>query len=178
MIILRGNSATGKSSVARVLRERYGRGLAWVSQDLLRRTVLGERDTPDGHNIGLIDQTARYALDHGFHVVLDGILHPPHYAPMIHALVRDHRGVTAAYYLDADFAETVRRHATKPERDAYGPERLRSWFVERSLVDGLAERVIGAESTLTQTVDRVLGETGLVAAPRPMGPGCRADAGG
>ena len=168
-MIVRGNSATGKSSVARTLRERHGPGLAWVSQDLLRRTVLGERDTPDGNNIGLIDQTVRYALDHGFHVVLDGILHPPHYAPMLHALVRAHRGVTTAYYLDADFAETVRRHATKPEHAEYGEEQLLQWFHDQNLVDGLAERVIEQRSTLAQTVDRILAETGLNDGPQRVG---------
>lgn len=43
-VVLRGNSASGKSSVAAGLRERFGRGLALVSQDNLRRIVLRERD--------------------------------------------------------------------------------------------------------------------------------------
>jgi len=34
-------------------------------------------------NIGLIDQVTRYALDHGYHVVLDGILDAGHYEPML-----------------------------------------------------------------------------------------------
>lgn len=46
LIVLRGNSGSGKSSVAMVLREAYGRGLAWVSQDLIRRIILRERDRP------------------------------------------------------------------------------------------------------------------------------------
>lgn len=39
LIVLRGNSGSGKSSVARALRERYGYGLAWVEQD---RIICGE----------------------------------------------------------------------------------------------------------------------------------------
>ena len=72
LIVLRGNSGSGKSTVARALRETCGRGLAWVAQDLIRRTILWEKDRPGGVNIGLIDQIARYSLDHGYHVVLDG----------------------------------------------------------------------------------------------------------
>ncbi len=34
-------------------------------------------------NIGLIDQVTRYALDHGYHVVLDGTLDAGHYEPML-----------------------------------------------------------------------------------------------
>lgn len=66
LIVLRGNSASGKSSVAAGLREKFGRNLAIVAQDNLRRIVLRERDRPGGANVGLIDLTARYALDTDF----------------------------------------------------------------------------------------------------------------
>lgn len=42
LVILRGDSASGKSTIAQRLRERLGRGVAWVEQDYLRRTVLRE----------------------------------------------------------------------------------------------------------------------------------------
>jgi predicted kinase len=35
LIVLHGNSGSGKSTVATALREAYGRGVAWVSQDLI-----------------------------------------------------------------------------------------------------------------------------------------------
>jgi predicted kinase len=63
LIVLRGNSGSGKSTVAKALREAYGRGIAWVSQDLIRRTILREKDQPGGINIGLIDRVTRYSLE-------------------------------------------------------------------------------------------------------------------
>ncbi len=75
LIVVRGNSGSGKSAVAKALREAYGRGVAWVSQDLIRRIILKEKDRPAGVNIGLIDQVARYSLDNRYHVVLDGIFY-------------------------------------------------------------------------------------------------------
>jgi len=42
------------------MRERFGRGLALVGQDNLRRVVLSEGDRPGAPNIGLIDTVARY----------------------------------------------------------------------------------------------------------------------
>ena len=74
LIVIRGNSASGKSAVAAEIRRRHGRGLAIVGQDTLRRQVLRERDVPGGANIDLIDLTARFALDRGFHVIVEGIL--------------------------------------------------------------------------------------------------------
>ncbi len=81
LIILRGNSGSGKSTVAKALRDAHGRGLAWVSQDLIRRVILQEKDRPGGANIGLISHVARYALDHGYHAVLDGIFYADRYEP-------------------------------------------------------------------------------------------------
>jgi predicted kinase len=61
LIVIRGNSGAGKSTVAKALREVCGRGVAWVSQDLIRRIILKEKDQPGAANIGLIDQVARYS---------------------------------------------------------------------------------------------------------------------
>jgi predicted kinase len=72
LIVLRGNSGSGKSTVARAVRERYGRGCALVEQDYLRRVVLKERDVEGGIAPDLIAHTVRFALDRGYHVLLEG----------------------------------------------------------------------------------------------------------
>ncbi|MET7290262.1 AAA family ATPase [Streptomyces sp. NPDC005573] len=165
LILLRGNSASGKSSVAAGLRDRFGRGLALVSQDNLRRVVLRERDRPGAANIGLIGLTARYALDAGFHVVVEGILYADHYGSMLADLRADHRGPTHAYYLDVPFEETLVRHATKPIADDVDETQLRDWYRTRDLLPGGVETVIGAGSALHETVDRIMLDTGLNGLP-------------
>ncbi|QEV04511.1 AAA family ATPase [Streptomyces prasinus] len=164
LIVLRGNSASGKSSVAAGLREKFGRNLAIVAQDNLRRIVLRERDRPGGANIGLIGLTARYALDHGFHVVVEGILYADRYGSMLQDLVGAHCGVSRCYYLDVPYAETARRHATKADAEylqQVTPDHLSDWYRERDLLVGGIETVIGADSTLDETVQRILRESGL-----------------
>ncbi|WP_103512666.1 AAA family ATPase [Streptomyces sp. SM13] len=164
LIVVRGNSASGKSSVAAGLREKFGRNLAIVGQDNLRRIVLRERDQPGAANIGLIDLTTRYALDNGFHVVVEGILYADRYGPMLHELVRAHRGVSRCYYLDVPYAETVRRHATKPDA-AYlqqvTPDHLRDWYRDKDLLPDCLETVIGADSSPQDTIAQILHESGL-----------------
>ncbi|WP_411120317.1 kinase [Streptomyces sp. 058-1L] len=163
-IVVRRNSASGKSSVAAGLREKFGRNLAIVAQDNLRRIVLRERDRPGGANIGLIDLTARYALDNGFHVVVEGILYADRYGPMLQDLVRAHRGVSRCYYLDVPYAETVRRRATKLDT-AYlqqvTPEHLKDWYRARDLLPDCLETVIGVDSSLEDTVAQILHESRL-----------------
>ncbi|WP_406011225.1 kinase [Streptomyces sp. NBC_00637] len=165
LVVLRGNSASGKSAVAAGLRERFGRGLALVGQDNLRRVVLREHDRPGGANIGLIDAVARYALDAGYHVVLEGILYADRYGPMLGRLRAEHRGPTHGYYLHVPLAETLARHATKPIADEVGEADLRAWYRELDLLPGDVETVIGADSSLPQTVDRIMRDTGLDGLP-------------
>jgi chloramphenicol 3-O-phosphotransferase len=168
LIVLRGNSGSGKSAVAAAIRARYGRGIALVGQDNLRRIVLRERDVPAGANIGLIDLTARYALNHCFHVVVDGILYADHYADMLEALRRDHQDRSWFYYLDVPFEETMTRHATRPQAAEFGLAEMQSWYRERDLLPGAIEQVIGAASTLEETVQRIMRDTGLATCPPPL----------
>ncbi|WP_234334026.1 AAA family ATPase [Streptomyces viridochromogenes] len=164
LIVLRGNSASGKSSVASGLREQFGRNLALVGQDNLRRVVLRERDRPGAANIGLIGATARYALDAGFHTVVEGILYADRYAVMLEDLVRDHRGTSRCYYLDVPLQEMLRRHSTKADLEyltLVTDEHLREWYRERDLLPSGIEAVIDADSTLDDTVKHILRDTGL-----------------
>jgi predicted kinase len=161
LIVLRGNSASGKSSVAAEIRSRYGRGIAIVGQDNLRRAVLRERDIPGGANIQLIDTVARYALDRGYHTIVEGILCTAHYADMLSALCQDHRGISRLYYLDVPFEETMRRHATKPQAAEYGRAEMSRWYLNHDLIPGDIEDVVPASSSLDDTVERILRETGL-----------------
>lgn len=161
LIVLRGNSGSGKTTVARAVRARYGRGVAVVSQDVLRRDVLGEADGPSGANCGLVDTVTRYALDHGFHVVLEGILNSRKYAEMLRALGEEHRGLTRYYYFDVPFEETLRRHASRPQAAEFGEAEMREWWRPGDLLEDGVEALIPAASALPATVARLMRETGL-----------------
>lgn len=161
LIILRGNSGSGKSAAAQRIRDLYGRGIAIVGQDNLRRIVLRERDLPGGANIGLIDLTARYALDHGYHVIVEGILYADRYGEMLRGVASDHRGLSCAYYFDVSFEETLRRHATKSEANEFGEADMRRWFSPNDLVTGLDEHRIPEETTLAEAVELIMREAGL-----------------
>ncbi|WP_344638806.1 kinase [Kitasatospora cystarginea] len=170
LMVVRGPSGAGKSSVPARLRTAYGRGIAVVAQDVLRRTVLRERDVVGGANISLIDLVARHALDHGFHVVIEGVLAAERYGPMLSRLTADHRGRSHLYYLDVDFTETVRRHATRPQAAEFSPEDMAAWYQPRDLLPDGLEHVIGQHSALDETVERILADSVLTPpgwTPRP-----------
>jgi predicted kinase len=165
LIVLRGNSGSGKSSVAAEVRAWHGRGIALVGQDNLRRVVLRERDVPGGANIGLIDTVARYALGHGFHVIIDGILRATTYGAMLDALHHDHLGISRFYYFDVPFDETIRRHAARPQATEFGRDEMSGWYRELDLLPSGIEQVIPAASSLDSTVLQIIREVGLARQP-------------
>lgn len=161
LIVLRGNSGSGKSTAAQQIRERYGRGIAIVGQDNVRRDILKERGLPDAANIGLIDLIARYALDHGYHVIVEGILYAAHYGSMLRGLSQDHRGVSRFFYFDVSFPETLRRHLTKPQASEYGEVEMRDWYRPGDLLADVAEYVISESTSLNDAVTGIMTEAGL-----------------
>ncbi|MEU4174836.1 M15 family metallopeptidase [Streptomyces sp. NPDC026589] len=176
LVVIRGNSASGKSSVAQGLRDHHGRGIAIVSQDVIRRNVLREHDTARGANIALLGTIAREALNAGFHVVLEGILYADRYSRMITSLVRDHRGVSSCYYLDVPLETTFARHASKADAaylEQVTDNHLASWYRDLDLLPGGLETVLPADSTLQGTIARILRETGLASASSIPPPQCK-----
>lgn len=163
LIILRGNSGSGKSTTARALRDHLGPGVALVEQDHIRRVVLGEHGNGPA-NAGLIDVMVRYSLDAGYHVILEGIFGSERYGEMLIRLTDDHVGVTSHYYFDLSFAETVRRHATRPLATEVSAAEMREWYRPQDLLGLPGETVITADHQLDEVVKLITG-VGLPVAP-------------
>jgi len=163
LIVIRGNSGSGKSKIAQCIREKWGsHGLALVGQDMLRREILKVGDDPANPAVGLIDLTARYALDHGYHVIVEGILSSDNHSEMLKNLIADHRGKSTCFYLDIPFEETLRRHVTKPQARKYGEESMCRWYRPLDLIPKLHETIIPDTSSLEDSTARILPESGLV----------------
>lgn len=131
----------------------FGRGCALIEQDYLRRNLLREHEsvqepiTPE-----LIGLNVRFALEHGYHVILEGILDRKRYGDMIAGLQREHAGETHLFYMDVSFAETLRRHATRPQATAFTGDDMRGWYRQRDTLGLPGERIIPETSTRAETV--------------------------
>ncbi|WP_433734602.1 adenylyl-sulfate kinase [Nocardia sp. CA-129566] len=79
--MIRGNSASGQSTVAAALQRRFDRGTcAVVAQDVVRREMVRESDEAGAFNIALIEHIARLCLSRGLVVVVQGIVNADRYA--------------------------------------------------------------------------------------------------
>jgi len=158
LIIIRGNSASGKSAVAEQLRKEIGGKVAVVGLDTLRRTILREPDELENTDIiGLLDQTVRYSLDHGYTVIVEGILSKPKYRDMLMELMNTPNCDSSIFYIDVSIEETINRHKTKPIASEVTDEQLRSWYQPKNYLDVPGEVIIGDASSLKDTVDLIKG---------------------
>lgn len=161
LVVIRGNSGSGKSTVGREVQQRYGRGCALVEQDYLRRVVLRERDRPGGLAPGLITHTVSFLLRNGYHVVLDGILSAEKYRDALDELRRSHRGPAFYFYLDVSLEETLRRHTTRPQVVEFTAEQMRGWYRAGDLLGFDGEQIIPEAWTIEETVTRIADAAGL-----------------
>lgn len=153
LIIIRGNSGSGKSAVAERLREEIDGKVAVVGLDTLRRTILKEPDQLENTDvIGLIEQTVIYSLEKGYTVILEGILSKPKYKELIMKLVESADCGNHIYYIDVSLEETLKRHKTKPIADEVTDEQLTSWYQPRNYLDVPGEVIIDESSSLEETV--------------------------
>jgi predicted kinase/NTP pyrophosphatase (non-canonical NTP hydrolase) len=166
LVVIRGNSGSGKSTVAKEVRRRYGRGAALIEQDYLRRVVLREHGTNGTPTVapGFITAMVRAALGSGYHVVLEGTLHTGQYGALLRDLIAEHPGRSAVFWMDVSFDETLRRHAGRPGMAHISAETMASWYAADDLLGVDGEQQIAQESTVEDSVSAILHGSGLVEA--------------
>jgi deoxyadenosine/deoxycytidine kinase len=154
LIILRGPSGSGKSSVAKKLQDMLGAKTALVEQDYFRRFILREKDTEDGIRTDLISTVAKFILSKGYNVILEGIFYSKRYSGMFQEILEAHPRGNHCYYFDVSLEETLKRHAAKNE-PGFGEEKMREWYKDKDLLPELDEILIPESLTLEEAVEAI-----------------------
>ena len=160
LIIIRGNSGSGKTTVARELRTRIGDGLSdntmLVQQDTLRRDMLRERDTPDRQSvIELTELVVEFGRKQGRTVILEGIFSAKKYSTMLTKIASKFDEVYV-YYFDLPFEETLVRHASKPNAHEFGEIEMREWWKEKDYLGDPREVVLTKDMSSEAIVSRIV----------------------
>lgn len=160
LVILRGDSASGKTTTATALRAALGPRVALIQQDYVRRELLHDMDARRRSRDAsvLIVGAARQALDLGYDVILDGIFNLRDYSEPFESLHRDHCGATRIYQFDVGLDETIRRHASRSLASAFGEEEIREWYDGWQPLPWYAEHRVGPETTTDELVSIVLSD--------------------
>jgi predicted kinase len=160
LIVLRGNSASGKTTVASELQRNLGAGTANIGQDHFRRIVLREHDVANGDNVGLLANTIRYCAGIGYNVIVEGILVASHYRDMLCRIIAEHAGPSHVFYLDVSLDEALRRHQARPLGMEVSPQEFRRWYVPSDLLGVPGEVVLDATADVPVTVGAIISALG------------------
>ena len=160
LIVLRGNSGSGKTSVARDLQEHYGRNTLLISQDMVRREMLKAKDGPETAALPLLMKLLEYGSNHHSMTILEGILYADWYRPLLELAGRLYGENVYAYYFDLCFEETLRRHQTKPNSDKFGEAEMRRWWRDSDYSDVLRETALGEGMSRSEIVERICRDVG------------------
>ena len=142
LIILRGNSGSGKTTIAKELQKKIGSNTLVISQDAIRREMLMVSDGPDTLALPLLKDLLRYGKEHCETVILEGIMVADWYHPLFELAKELYGNNIYAYYFDIPFEETLKRHKTRAKSEEFGEKEMREWWVEKDYVDILDEVTI------------------------------------
>ncbi|WP_155592387.1 kinase [Lysinibacillus cavernae] len=128
LIIIRGNSGSGKTTIAKSLQNHLGHGTLLVPQDVVRRDMLKVHDREGNLSIELIRQIAEYGKGRCEFVIVEGILDNSRYGDMLKHLIQFYDQKAYTYYFNLSFEETVSRHYTRCKKLDFGENSLRAWW--------------------------------------------------
>jgi shikimate kinase len=156
LIILRGNSGSGKSTIANALQQHFGSGTLLIDQDVVRRNMLAVKDRPGNLSIELIRQIALYGNRKCEVVIVEGILIAEGYGAMLREVIEAYENRAAVYYFDLPFEETVSRHETREKRYRFGEDSLKLWWNPKDFLKVGNERAITETMTKEQIVQTII----------------------
>lgn len=157
LMILRGNSGSGKTSTAKLMQEALGEGTILISQDLLRREMLHVKDKVGNVSTELLRTMIEFGMEHCKYVVVEGILTRRKHGDMLIEMVNKYNDTSYVYYFDIPFEETLRRHQYKQNVE-FGEDEMRQWFLDKDYLEVEGEYIITEELSQKEIIEMIKGQ--------------------
>lgn len=156
IIILRGNSGSGKTTIAHRLQKQLGRGTLLISQDVIRREMLWANDGADTKALPLLIDLVKYGSQHCEFIILEGILNAKWYKELFEVILSEYGANIFAYYYDLPFEETLQRHQTKPNCNDFGEDAMRRWWNDKDYIGIINEKSLTVGMSIDETVNMIM----------------------
>ncbi len=159
LVILRGNSGSGKTTVAKMLQEKFGPNTMLISHDMIRMQILHVWSAEGVRkSLPLMIALLRYGRRNSEITILEGILPYEDYKSLFEAALEEYGENIFSYYYDISFEETLRRHQTKPNRDEFGEADMRRWWKEKDFLEIIPQTVLDEDVRLEEAVELIYGQ--------------------
>ena len=156
LIMIRGNSGSGKTTVATLLQEKFGPNTMRLSHDMIRMEILHVWSTEGViKSEPLMIELLKYGHQHSEVTIMEGVLPAEKFPLLFQAALDVYGNNIYAYYYDLPFEETLRRHSTKPNRNDFGEPEMRKWWREKNFLEMIPEKVLTQELSLEDAVELI-----------------------
>lgn len=156
IVIIRGNSGSGKTTVAKELCKRLEKDCMLLSQDVIRREILHTDDGEDTKAIDLLSEFVLFGKKNSKIIILEGILNSVWYKPLFD-IIKNNFSDIYTYYYDIPFEETVKRFHTKGSVD-FTEQDMKRWWNEKDILGFDNEKIISQDMSVEDTVEMILGD--------------------
>ncbi|AUJ29683.1 MAG: zeta toxin family protein [Liquorilactobacillus hordei] len=134
LIIIRGNSGSGKTYLAKKVQNYYGTKRSFlIQQDIIRRDILHSDDHVGNISIELMTKMIEFGKQNYEITILEGILRKDVYSEMIEEAVNEFEGRALVFYLDISFEQTIKNNNKK--EISFSTEQLKSWWREKDYLN-------------------------------------------
>lgn len=155
LIIIRGNSGSGKTTVSRELQKKFGRNTFLIPQDTVRIEMLLAKDK---EALPLIMNLLKYGEKNSEITILEGILDSGLYRPLFEVAIESFGENIFAYYYDLPFEETLIRHGTKPNKSEFGEEDMRRWWNEKDYIGIIPEKTLTKDISASEAAEMIFND--------------------
>jgi adenylate kinase family enzyme len=156
IIILRGNSGSGKTTISKKLQKKLGHGTLLIPQDVVRRELLYVKDGADTKAVDLLIQLIMYGKENCTYVILEGILNSSWYQRLFETIKYEFNNEIYAYYFDIPFEETLLRHKAKSNSNEFGEVEMKRWWKEKDYINIFLEQRISEDMKEDEIVDMIV----------------------
>ena len=98
IIIIRGNSGSGKTTVAKELCKKLGSDCMLLSQDVIRRDILHTKDGENNTAIDLLKMLIMYGKTQSKIIIFEGILKFQWYSSIFDVIKKNFSNIYSYYY--------------------------------------------------------------------------------
>ena len=153
IIIIRGNSGCGKTTVSQLLQKQLGREILLIPQDVARHDMLHVKDVPGNLSIKFM----KYLVDFGFqnceYTILERILYADYYQDLFQHIINLYADQVYAYYFTAPFDVTYLRQKNRPTCNKFGVKEMREIWRDNDYLPNIKETTI---DTLNMSAEKIV----------------------